>query len=56
MYLRDPLWGNKAGGLHHRQASIREAVDKLDLGLCGDDGLFILEAVSGANLDNLDKL
>src|SRR3546814_6858773 len=52
--LRHPLRADEAGGFDRPQASGRQAVDQLDLGRGGNDGLLVLQAVAWADLDDAD--
>src|SRR3546814_12268783 len=49
-----PLRADEAGGFDRSQASGRQAVDQLDLGRGGNDGLLVLPAVAWADLDDAD--
>src|SRR5690606_18289110 len=53
-HLRYPLGRYERGGLDIGKPRSSEAVDKFHLDIGGDDLFFVLQAVAGRNLDDLD--
>jgi len=53
-HLRHPFGGHKTGDFDLGQACGLQAVHQLDLDRCGDRLFFVLQAVAGANVDELN--
>lgn len=55
-YLWHPFRRHKGSGLDGRQAGLGQPLNQLNLGLERDHLLLVLQAVAGANLDNLNAV
>jgi len=55
-YLRHPFWRNEAAGLDRVKTGLRQSRHQLDLRLRGYTPLLVLQAISGADLNDTNMV